>query len=49
MSLEDFDLNIESYSILELLNFFNVPTTATKEQLLEVYDIKKEKIQKDSW
>ena len=46
MSLEDFDLNIESYSILELLNFFNVPTTATKEQLLEVYNIKKEKIQK---
>ena len=46
MSHEDFDLNIESYSILELLNFFNVPTTATKEQLLEVYDIKKEEIEK---
>lgn len=46
MSHEDFDLNIESYSILELLNFFNVSTTATKEQLLEVYDIKKQETEK---
>ena len=46
MSHENFDLNIESYSILELLNFFNIPTTASKEQLLEVYDIKKQEIEK---
>lgn len=46
MSHEDFDLNIECYSILELLNFFYIPTTPTKEELLEAYDIKKEEIQK---
>jgi hypothetical protein len=46
MSLEDFDFDIESYSILELLNFFNVPKTATKDQLLKTYKTKKEKINK---
>jgi len=44
MSLEDFDLNIESYSILELLSFFNLPKTANREQLLKTYSEKKEKI-----
>lgn len=44
MSLEDFDLNIETYSILDLLDYFNVPKTANKEQLLNNYNKKKEKI-----
>ena len=46
MSMEDFDLDIESYSILDLLDYFNVPKTANKEQLLNNYKIKKEKINK---
>jgi hypothetical protein len=46
MSMEDFDLDIESYSLLDLLDYFNVPKTANKEQLLNNYNIKKEKINK---
>ena len=46
MSVEDFDLDIESYSILDLLDYFNVPKTTNKEQLLNNYNTKKEKINK---
>ena len=46
MSVEELDLNIESYSILDLLDYFNVPKTANKEQLLNNYNTKKEKINK---